>query len=121
MEKKTYIINLYGEDSATTSVELAPEVYETLKEAFEDLNNSCRYASVTIEEHAATFRIYYVRINRNGKPIDGPRTTVSGCDIPKHQDIYKSLHYEPREIRLFQTWEEASAFIDSFKKKKEII
>lgn len=119
MEKKTYIINLSGEDGAATSVELTPEVYETLKGTFKELNDACRYVSVTIEEPVATFRIYYVRINRNGKPIDGQRTTVSGCNIPKHQDIYQALHYEPKEIRLFQTCEEARTFIDSFKKKKK--
>ena len=119
MEKKPYIINLSGEDGASISVNLTPEVYETLKDVFDELNSECKYVSVTIEEQVPTSRMYYVEVNRNGKPRKGSRSFVCGCDIPENKNIYDVLNYDPEEICIFQTSDDARAFINSFKKQKK--
>lgn len=118
MAEKTYTINLSGEDGASTSISLTSDVYEKLKTAFDELNNSCNYVSINITEPVHTKRVYCIRVTRTGRPIDGQRTIVSGYDIPINQTIFEILGIEHDKVRLFETSEDAHAYIESFKKNK---
>lgn len=118
MTEKTYNINLSGEDTASTSISLTSDVYEKLKAAFDELNNSCKYVSINITEPVHTNRVYCIRVNRTGRPIDGQRAVIYGYDIPVGTSIFERFGIEHNKVRLFETVEYARAYIESFKKNK---